>query len=120
MSVIPDFTTIDLHGGGFTGLDGEQIAAGRAHLSETPEGIDICAVATAADIADFDFPHTLPGFAPFLRGPYPTMYVNQPWDHPAVRGVFNRRRIQRLLSPQPGRRPKRTLHSFRSAHTPRL
>ena len=79
MSVIPDFTTVDLDGGEFTGLDNEQIAAGRAHISQTPEGIDISAVATAADIAEFDFPHTLPGFAPFLRGPYPTMYVNQPW-----------------------------------------
>jgi methylmalonyl-CoA mutase N-terminal domain/subunit len=25
------------------------------------------------------FLDTCPGIAPFLRGPYPTMYVNQPW-----------------------------------------
>ncbi|MYH88601.1 MAG: methylmalonyl-CoA mutase, partial [Acidimicrobiaceae bacterium] len=79
MSVIPDFTTVDFDDAELSGLDDEQIAAGRAHVSHTPEGIDIAAVATAADIAAFDFPHTLPGFAPFLRGPYPTMYVNQPW-----------------------------------------
>ncbi len=79
MSVIPDFTTVDLDNGELSGLSSEQIAAGRAHLSATPEGIDVCAVATPADTAELDFPHTLPGFAPFLRGPYPTMYVNQPW-----------------------------------------
>ncbi len=79
MSVIPDFTTVDLDSGELSGLRSEQIAAGRAHLSATPEGIDVCAVATHADTAELDFPHTLPGFAPFLRGPYPTMYVNQPW-----------------------------------------
>ena len=72
MSVIPDFTTVDL---------GDPItAAGPVDVvNETPEGIDVPAVTTADDIADLDFLDTLPGLAPFLRGPYPTMYVNQPW-----------------------------------------
>ena len=34
---------------------------------------------TAADTAGLDFLDTYPGIAPFLRGPYPTMYVTQPW-----------------------------------------
>ena len=34
---------------------------------------------TAADLAGLDFLDTYPGIAPYLRGPYPTMYVNQPW-----------------------------------------
>jgi methylmalonyl-CoA mutase len=70
--VIPDFTTIDL---------GEPVpAAGRVDVvNETPEGIDIPAVTTADDIAGLDFLETLPGLPPYLRGPYPTMYVNQPW-----------------------------------------
>ncbi len=34
---------------------------------------------TAADLHDVDFLHTYPGIAPYLRGPYPTMYVTQPW-----------------------------------------
>ncbi|HEV3362499.1 MAG TPA: methylmalonyl-CoA mutase [Pseudonocardiaceae bacterium] len=46
---------------------------------ETPEGIGIKPVYTAADIDGLDFLDTYPGIAPFLRGPYPTMYVNQPW-----------------------------------------
>ena len=31
------------------------------------------------DRAGIDFLDTYPGIAPYLRGPYPTMYVNQPW-----------------------------------------
>ncbi len=44
-----------------------------------PEGIDIAAIYTAADRAGIDFLETYPGIVPFLRGPYPTMYVTQPW-----------------------------------------
>ena len=46
---------------------------------ETPEGIRVKPLYTAADRQGLDFLHTYPGIAPFLRGPYPTMYVNQPW-----------------------------------------
>ena len=61
---------------------------------ETPEGIDVKRIFTKADrdavetgTARTDdgeevtpFPlDTVPGQAPFLRGPYPSMYVNQPW-----------------------------------------
>jgi methylmalonyl-CoA mutase len=45
----------------------------------TPEGIDVKPLYTDADLAGLDFLGTYPGIAPFLRGPYPTMYVNQPW-----------------------------------------
>jgi len=46
---------------------------------ETPEGIEVAPLYSAADLDGLDFLHTYPGLAPFLRGPYPTMYVNQPW-----------------------------------------
>jgi methylmalonyl-CoA mutase len=46
---------------------------------ETPEGIAVPPLYTAADLDGVDFLGTYPGMAPFLRGPYPTMYVNQPW-----------------------------------------
>jgi methylmalonyl-CoA mutase len=46
---------------------------------ETPEAIGIKPLYTAHDTADLDFLATYPGLPPFLRGPYPTMYVNQPW-----------------------------------------
>ncbi|HKN54315.1 MAG TPA: methylmalonyl-CoA mutase family protein, partial [Amycolatopsis sp.] len=46
---------------------------------ETPEGIGVKPLYTAEDLSDVDFLGTYPGITPFLRGPYPTMYVNQPW-----------------------------------------
>lgn len=46
---------------------------------ETPEGIAVRPLYTGEDLADLDFLDTYPGIAPYLRGPYPTMYVNQPW-----------------------------------------
>ncbi|MHB1138731.1 MAG: methylmalonyl-CoA mutase [Microthrixaceae bacterium] len=45
----------------------------------TPEGIDVKALYSAADLEGLDFLDTYPGVVPYLRGPYPTMYVNQPW-----------------------------------------
>ncbi|MSO72444.1 MAG: methylmalonyl-CoA mutase [Rhodospirillaceae bacterium] len=46
---------------------------------QTPEGIAVKPLFTVDDLADLDFLDTRPGMAPFLRGPYPTMYVTQPW-----------------------------------------
>jgi methylmalonyl-CoA mutase len=48
-------------------------------LWETPEGIGVKPLYSAADTEGLDFLETLPGLPPFLRGPYPTMYVTQPW-----------------------------------------
>lgn len=45
----------------------------------TPEGVPVQAIYGDQDTNDLDFLETYPGFPPFLRGPYPTMYVNQPW-----------------------------------------
>jgi methylmalonyl-CoA mutase len=49
----------------------------------TPEGIEVKPVYIAADraaAAAEGYPlNSFPGEPPFVRGPYPTMYVNQPW-----------------------------------------
>src|SRR5712672_3247145 len=45
----------------------------------TPEGILVKPRYGEADLEGVDFLETWPGIAPYLRGPYPTMYVNQPW-----------------------------------------
>ncbi len=45
----------------------------------TPEGIKINSRYSEADLAGVENLDTYPGIAPFLRGPYPAMYVNQPW-----------------------------------------
>ena len=72
--MIPDFGSAEL--GTPTPVDGptSDIAAW-----QTPEGIAVPPLYTVDDLAGVDFLGTYPGMAPFLRGPYPTMYVNQPW-----------------------------------------
>jgi methylmalonyl-CoA mutase len=45
----------------------------------TPEGIDVKPLYTAEDIAGIDHLDSLPGFAPFTRGPRATMYAGRPW-----------------------------------------
>src|SRR6478735_494367 len=73
MRRIPDFTTID-----FANVAAAP-AAGAAAPWLTPEGIPVQPGYGADDVTGLDFLDTYPGIAPYLRGPYPTMYVNQPW-----------------------------------------
>ena len=46
---------------------------------ETPEGITVKPLYTAADLEGLEHVNTLPGFEPFVRGPRATMYANRPW-----------------------------------------
>ena len=46
---------------------------------QTPEGIAVKSIYHENDLAGLDGLETWPGLPPYLRGPYPTMYVNQPW-----------------------------------------
>ncbi len=45
----------------------------------TPDGIVVKPLYTAADTADLPYANTLPGFAPYVRGPQATMYAVRPW-----------------------------------------
>jgi methylmalonyl-CoA mutase len=45
----------------------------------TPEGIAVKPVYGPGDLKGLDFLEGLPGVPPYLRGPYPTMYVQRPW-----------------------------------------
>ncbi|TCQ05439.1 methylmalonyl-CoA mutase [Rhizobium sp. PP-F2F-G36] len=45
----------------------------------TPEGIDVKPLYTQADLKGVDHLDSLPGFAPFTRGPRATMYAGRPW-----------------------------------------
>jgi methylmalonyl-CoA mutase len=45
----------------------------------TPDGIHLKALYTAADSADLPYANTLPGFEPFVRGLQATMYSVRPW-----------------------------------------
>ena len=51
----------------------------QAPVWDTPEGIPVPPLYTATDLDGLDFLETYPGIVPYLRGPYPTMYVTQPW-----------------------------------------
>jgi methylmalonyl-CoA mutase len=46
---------------------------------KTPEGIDVKALYTKADLEGVQYTDTLPGFAPYIRGPQATMYAVRPW-----------------------------------------
>ena len=73
MTRIPDFSTVDY------AEAAPAAAAGATAPWLTPEGIAVKPAYTADDLAGIDFLDTWPGIAPYLRGPYPTMYVTQPW-----------------------------------------
>jgi methylmalonyl-CoA mutase len=88
MSRIPDFASVAFAEPGIsTAAAGLSTAAAAvptaaAGLPEpwlTPEGIPVKPVYGPDDVAGLDFLDTYPGIAPYLRGPYPTMYVTQPW-----------------------------------------
>ncbi len=46
---------------------------------QLPEGFAQKALYTAADLAELELQPSLPGFFPYTRGPYATMYANRPW-----------------------------------------
>ncbi|MEP7303210.1 MAG: methylmalonyl-CoA mutase family protein, partial [Caldimonas sp.] len=46
---------------------------------KTPEGIVVKPLYTAADLRGLAATDTLPGFAPYIRGPQATMYAVRPW-----------------------------------------
>ncbi len=74
MTKFPDFTKLDLGT-----PDAKATTPSLGDPWETPEGIAVKSAYTAADSAGLDFLDDYPGLTPFGRGPYPTMYTNQPW-----------------------------------------
>ena len=75
-SALPDFSKVD--------FDAVQVGAPTVGFDaveprQTPEGIPQQRIYTAEDLGDVAHLGTLPGLPPFLRGPYPTMYVEKPW-----------------------------------------
>jgi len=93
---VPSFADVPLHGGRAVAAPTEsdvarhvsEAAAAHGYSAEqlqwqTPEGIAVKPVYVGADrdavVADGYPLDSFPGEPPFIRGPYPTMYVNQPW-----------------------------------------
>ncbi len=77
MSRIPDFTKVAFEPATVAASSGSAEPNSAPWL--TPEGILVKPSYLEADLKGIDFLDTWPGIAPYLRGPYPTMYVNQPW-----------------------------------------
>src|SRR5260370_36587355 len=76
MTATPDFTMIAYD----AASDAEPALEPRAQGTWlTPEGIAVKAHYAASDREGLDFVAGYPGLSPYLRGPYPTMYVTQPW-----------------------------------------
>jgi methylmalonyl-CoA mutase len=80
MSAIPNFADVPLVGQAFQpDVRLESLTYEERLTWVTPEQIPVRPLYTAADLQEVDHLDTLPGVPPFLRGPYPTMYVLRPW-----------------------------------------
>ncbi len=73
MTSFPDFATLpfDAEVGPFAQPTGEAWS--------TPEGVAVRPAYSPADVAGLEALEGFPGLAPFVRGPYPTMYATNPW-----------------------------------------
>jgi methylmalonyl-CoA mutase len=74
MTRIPSFAEVN-----FEQSHGANAAPAETPAWQTPEGIAVKPAYGAEDIAKLDFLDGLPGVPPYLRGPYPTMYLQRPW-----------------------------------------
>src|SRR6202047_2932258 len=83
MTAIPNFADVPLGAAHKAAtLDAWEKARGQPpdRLTwQTPEQIPVRPLYTAADLDGVEHLDTMPGLPPFLRGPYPTMYVLRPW-----------------------------------------
>ena len=75
MTRIPDFSDLPL----FDGATAATKDPFEPTSWTTPEGIDVKPTYGPSDLNGLDHLDTMPGMPPFLRGPYPTMYVQRPW-----------------------------------------
>ncbi|MBL8585501.1 MAG: methylmalonyl-CoA mutase [Bradyrhizobiaceae bacterium] len=73
MTRIPDFSTV--------AFNEPSTAAPQSTAAPwvTPEDIPVKPIYGPDDLRGLDFLQTFPGMPPYVRGPYPTMYVTQPW-----------------------------------------
>ena len=70
----PDFAGLD-----FDAVKVTPAAQPAGQPWQTPEGIAVRPGYSEKDLEGLTHLGTMPGFPPFVRGPYPTMYVRQPW-----------------------------------------
>ena len=114
----PDFSKIDYK---------PRAAARPAHTAEesaaiwmTAERIPVKPCYTADDLYAMEHLEYAAGIAPFLRGPYSTMYAMQPWTIRQYAGFFHSGGIERLLSPESRGGSERPVGGIRPGDAPRL
>ena len=73
MSQIPDFSKVSF------AASSQPSGSGEERIWATPEGIEVKSFYGPKDRNGIDLSGDWPGLPPFLRGPYPTMYLTQPW-----------------------------------------
>ncbi|MBU5623876.1 methylmalonyl-CoA mutase [Corynebacterium amycolatum] len=83
MTTIPNFADISRNTDDAAAATNKAAVAEAGEVWTIPEGIDVKRVYDRADrdaaAAEGHPVDSFPGIAPFMRGPYPTMYTNQPW-----------------------------------------
>jgi methylmalonyl-CoA mutase len=73
MSQIPDFSTVPF------AARSNSAGAAAPRIWTTPEGVVVKSLYGPRDREGLGLAAEWPGLPPYLRGPYPTMYVKQPW-----------------------------------------
>ena len=88
MNTFPDFTAVPFHAAPAAvapeqwraRFEGETVTKSFDEcVQRTLEGIDVRPLYTAADLKDCEYLDSMPGFAPYVRGPYGSMFVTKPW-----------------------------------------
>ena len=88
MNTFPDFTTVPFHAVPADASTEQWRARFESEtviksldecVQRTLEGIDVRPLYTAADLKDCEYLNSMPGFAPYVRGPYGSMFVTKPW-----------------------------------------
>ncbi|MEM7352004.1 MAG: methylmalonyl-CoA mutase [Acidobacteriota bacterium] len=78
-SSAPDFARLDYDAPEVSAKPTGTPAAEPAQPARTPEGIDLPPTYDGSDLDGLAYLESMPGFAPYIRGPYTTMYVRRPW-----------------------------------------
>ena len=73
MSSIPNFSSVPF------AAPSKSVDSGEKRIWTTPEGVEVKSFYGPRDRDGIDLSSDWPGLPPFLRGPYPTMYLTQPW-----------------------------------------
>jgi methylmalonyl-CoA mutase len=87
---------------------------------ETPEGIDVKPLYTAADLDGNPHADTLPGMAPYLRGPQATMYAGRPWTIRQYAGFSTAEESNAFYRKALAAGGQGISVAFRPGHAPRL